>query len=343
LQDWGMAAGVLEDFRDTYADNELAADATRQLAFIYRENGQLLKSAEEHVRIADESDDPETRRETLLVAGGLYEDANSVDDAIGVYDRYVSEYPLPLDVAQETRMHVADIHQDRGDMARYYDMLRDIVAADTAAGIERTDRSRFLAAKSALVLTEPLYARFADLELVQPFEESLAEKQARMDAAMSAFEALVGYEVGEVTAAATYYIAEIYYEFSVSLMDSERPEGLSTAEASAYELVIEEEAYPFEEQAIEVHESNVELLRVGLYNGWVQKSLDRLAGLMPARYAKNEISGGFLGSIDFYAYRMPIVPELGPDGSQDSALADPTAEPVAPDATARIFPDDVQD
>jgi len=44
------------------------------------------------------------------------------------------------------------------------------------------------------------------------------------------------------------------------------------------------------------------------FNPWVQKSLDKLADLMPGRYAKNEISGGYLGSIDAYAYRMPIAP-----------------------------------
>ena len=61
-------------------------------------------------------------------------------------------------------------------------------------------------------------------------------------------------------------------------------------------MVIEEEAYPFEERAISVHEENFELLAVGVYNPWVQKSLDKLAVLMPGRYAKNEISGGAEGT-----------------------------------------------
>jgi hypothetical protein len=34
---------------------------------------------------------------------------------------------------------------------------------------------------------------------------------------------------------------------------------------------------------------------------------------MPGRYAKNEISTGFMGSIDTYAYRMPVAPSLGVD------------------------------
>ena len=134
-----------------------------------------------------------------------------------------------------------------------------------------------------------------------------------MDAALETFENLVAYEVAEVTAAATFYIAEIYMEFSTALMESERPSGLSEAELVDYELVIEEEAFPFEERAINVHEENFELLAGGIYNPWVQKSLDQLSVLMPGRYAKNEISGGFLGSIESYVYRMPIAPKIGVD------------------------------
>jgi hypothetical protein len=58
----------------------------------------------------------------------------------------------------------------------------------------------------------------------------------------------------------------------------------------------------------------------------VQKSLDRLAILMPGRYAKNESSEGFVGSISYYAYRMPIAPE--------PVIEDVTGE--SPEATASV-------
>ena len=106
-------------------------------------------------------------------------------------------------------------------------------------------------------------------------------------------------------------------------MRSERPVGLSEAEMVDYELIIEEEAYPFEERAISLHEENFELLAGGIYNSWVQKSLDQLAVMMPGRYAKNEINGGFLGSIDTYAYRMPIAPKIGID--EELRVDDPKA------------------
>lgn len=325
LEDWEGAAGVLEEFRVDHAEHELADDATRQLANIYREDGQLARSAAEHERIASESEDPELAREALLVAADLYEEAEQTDSALAVYERYVAEYPAPLDVHVETRDRIAEIYRDRGDATRYHDELREIVARDAGGGDERTERTRYLAARAGLVLAKLSYEHFAQLELVQPFERSLAEKQARMDAAMAAFEALVDYEVGEVTAAATYYIAEIYYRFSDAIMASERPAGLSEAELMDYEMVLEEEAWPFEEQAIVVHEKNFELLALGVYNDWIQQSLDRLAVMMPGRYAKNEISSGFLGSIDVYAYRMPVVPETPADPAVESVVL-PEAE-----------------
>ena len=318
VEDWDQASEVLEEFRLTHPEHELGTEATKQLAFIYREVGQLSRSASEHERMSAEADDPDIQREALLVAGGLFDEAHDTAEAIRVYEQYVIAYPRPLDVAIETHNRMAEIFESESNYERYYDELRTIIAVDRDAGVDRTDRSRYLAAKASLVLAEQLFADFERLELRQPFEQSLAEKQRRMDLALADFERLVSYEVAETTAAATYYIAEIYFEFSDSLLQSERPEDLTDSERFDYEMVIEEEAYPFEERAIQVHEANFEMLAGGTYNGWVQKSLDQLAMLMPGRYAKNEVSGGYLGSIDTYAYRMPIAPPPGIDESDET-------------------------
>jgi TolA-binding protein len=329
LEDWSLASGVLEDFRIEHPEHELSAEATKQLAFIYHEDGQTRRSAAEYERIAAEVTDTELSREALLTAAELYDEIDERGAAIRVYEQYVEEYPRPLDLAQQTRTRLAEIFKAELEYDRYYVELSAIVAIDRDAGDERTDRSRYLAAEAALVLAEQTYLQFAQLRLSQPFEERLIEKQARMDAAMEAFEALVAYEVAEVTAAATYYIAETFFEFSVALLDSERPAGLGAAEKLDYELVLEEEAFPFEEQAIEMHENNYELLASGIFNPWIQRSLGKLAVLMPGRYAKNEMSSGFVGSIQTYAYRVPNALELGPDGQQlaKRPAADENTEP----------------
>jgi cellulose synthase operon protein C len=87
-------------------------------------------------------------------------------------------------------------------------------------------------------------------------------------------------------------------------MTSERPEGLSPLELEQYELAIEEQAYPFEEQAIEVHESNLKLISRGVYNKWIEKSLQKLAEFVPARYAKPEENSGIIASLETFIFEI---------------------------------------
>jgi Tfp pilus assembly protein PilF len=168
------------------------------------------------------------------------------------------------------------------------------------------------------------------VQLVQPFEENLARKRELMDTALQEFERLLAYEVADVTTAATFYMAEIYSNFSRSLLDSERPPGLSSADLVEYEDAIEEEAFPFEERAIEVHEANVDIMiAAGVNTRWVEQSFARLAVLMPGRYAKEEQSVGLLGSIDTFTYRAPgavdvvssVPPVVEPEGRRARASA----------------------
>ena len=320
LQEWTAAAAVLESFRSSWPDHELNREATRQIASAYRQNGQLSRAAGEYERVASESGDPEMQGEALLVAGELYEQSGSSAQALAAYTRYVEQFPRPVDTAIETRFKIAGFHQAAHNEPGYLEELGQIVRIDAEAGAERTSRTRTLAARSALVLSERLYREFAGFELRQPFETSLTEKKRLMDAAVAAFERLIDYEIGEITAAATYYLAETHIGFSRSLLASERPAGLQDAELAEYELAIEEEAFPFEEQAIAVHEKNMELLRSGIHNTWTDKSLSRLAELVPVRYAKDELSSGYLGSIERYAYITPGTPQAAPAVQPVAAL-----------------------
>ena len=306
LQDWKSAAQVLEAFRSDYPKHKMHEEATKLIAHAYRESGQLARAADEYDRLASESQDPALRGEALLAAGELYQQSNANDKALDAYQRYVTDFPKPLEPAVETRFKISEIYKATHDDSLYQKELTEIVQVDAAAGSERTSRTRTLAARSALVLAEQIYRDFVAVKLRQPFETSLKEKQQRMDATIDAMNRLVEYEIADVTAAATYYMAETYFDFSRSLKESERPTDLQPADLEKYESDLDETAFPFEEKAIKVHEKNIELLHGGVFNEWTGKSLSRLAELMPGRYAKSEVSSGFLGAIDIYAYRTPV-------------------------------------
>ena len=323
LKDWAGAAHVLDEFRRSFPEHELVKEATKQIAYADQQAGQLAQSAGEYERVAKESSNPQLRAEALLQAGDLYGQANNADRALEAYSRYVEDFPKPVETAVETRSKIAEICKAKGDQAQFTHQLEEIVRADGAAGGERTDRTRNLAARAALELSKPLYEQFASLKLVQPFDRSLLEKQRSMDTATKAFGALVDYQVGEVTAAATFYMAEIYTNFSQALRESERPADLGPGALKDYEQQLADAARPLEEKAIAVHEKNLELMRRGLNNAWTQKSLDRLAALKPDTYARTEISSGFLGSLERYVYQPP-----------PRAVEAPVSTPTAP-ATAQ--------
>lgn len=342
LQDWTAAAQILEEFRRSFPAHELQKDATKQIAYAYQQAGQLSQSAGEYERVAQESPNPQLRAEALLQAGDLYGKAKDADHALQAYSRYVEQFPKPVEAAVETRSKIAEIYKAKGDQDQYRHELEEIVRVDGAAGSERTDRTRNVAARAALVLAEPVYAQFTSLKLVQPFERSLQEKQRSMDAATKAFGALVDYQVGEVTAAATFYIAEIYANFSQALRESERPADLGADALKDYERQLAEAAQPLEARAVAVHEKNLELMRRGLGNAWTEKSLDRLAALRPATYARAEISSGFLGSLERYVYRPPPRAAETTAGSATAPDAPPAHGAATPGQAAAVSPPTAQ-
>jgi TolA-binding protein len=297
LKDWPAAARVLVDFRRRYPKNELQPEITKKLAIVYKENGELASAAAEFERIESETTDPTLKREALVSAAELYEKAEQLQAAVRVYRKYVNAFPSPAEDAIEMRDKIANIYKTTNSNKKYLAELKAIVKADAKAGAERTDRTRYLAANAALILSEPVLSAFYDVKLVKPFKKNLNKKKKRMKTAIDSFNKLIDYEVSEVTSAATYQLAEIYFHFSRALMESERPDNLNDLELEQYNLVLEEQAYPFEEKAITVHEKNIELLSIGIYNKWVDKSIAKLAVLMPARYAKSEQENPYVESL----------------------------------------------
>ncbi|MGD8312139.1 MAG: hypothetical protein PVJ66_06040, partial [Gammaproteobacteria bacterium] len=60
-----------------------------------------------------------------------------------------------------------------------------------------------------------------------------------------------------------------------------------------YELVLEEQAIPFEELAIDLHQKNIQHAWEGGFNRWVDKSFAAMARLSPARFDKQEMVAGY--------------------------------------------------
>jgi TolA-binding protein len=286
--DWQRAAPVLENFRVAFPEHELAGQATASLAMAYVETGQDLRAAAEFEQIAETGETADVRQEALWRAGELYQSGADDTSASAVLARYVDRYADPFAQAIEARHQLVGLAEARGDEVGRMRWLQALIDADAGAGRDRTDRSRYLAAHAQLTLAEPARRAFEVSRLVVPLEESLKAKRERMEVAMDAYTRAAEYGVEEVTTAATFRLAELYNGLSQALFESDRPPELTELELAQYDILLEEQAFPFEEEAIQLHEVNAARTLDGVYDEWVERSFAALATLMPGRYAKYE-------------------------------------------------------
>jgi cellulose synthase operon protein C len=295
---WDRAIVVLDGFRRNFPQSPLQADVTRNLAVAYTESNHPGQAAVEFEQIAQTSGEaPDVQREATLQAADLYDKSGNTAKSRAMLEAFVKHFPQPLNPAMEARNKLSQITAKAGDTAARDYWLRDIIAADRAAAATRTDRSRALAAKATLTLAIPLREEFKSIKLVVPLKKSLAEKRKSMEAALKAYEQAADYQVADVTTAATFESAELYRQLGKDLMSSERPRNLNKDELEQYDVLLEEQAFPFEEKAIKLHEVNAARTKDGTYDEWVQKSFAALAQLNPGRYGKVEISEQLVESI----------------------------------------------
>ncbi len=297
LEAWDRAAGVLENFRRDYPDSEFAGDVTRKLAVAYLNSDRGDDAAAEFERIADDgSSESGVRRDALWKAAELYRQSGNVGSEQRALENVVLRYPSPVSESIEARARLLEIAEHRGDATLRDRRLREIVAADAGAGPERTDRTRYLAAKATLALADPVREAFQLVSLTQPLPQSMKQKRALMEEVIAVYTSAADFGVAEVTTAATYRLGEVYERFGADLLASERPGDLDAEALEQYELLLEEQAYPFDEKAIDLYKVNADRTVDGVYDEWVRQSFERLAGLMPARYAKLERSEDVLTS-----------------------------------------------
>ena len=289
MQDWPRATVVLENFRKRYPnEKKLQQGVSEKLALAYTKTGQGDKAAGEMLVLAAASGDVAYQRDMMWQAAELYDQSGKTNKAAEVYTAYVKKYPSPLEPAIEARHYLAEHSRKNRQAKEWGYWLNEIIQADRKGGSQRTARTNYLAATATLELAKPHQLAYQKIQLKIPLKQSLKKKKGQMQTAIKAYENAMAYKVAEVSTAATYQIGEIYHDFARALMQSQRPKGLSVEELEMYNLLLEEQAFPFEEKAIDIHAANVKRTQDGIYDEWVKKSLQMLAKLQPVRYAKNE-------------------------------------------------------
>jgi len=294
-QSFVSAIELLETFKQKYPNNKLQSQVSKKLAVLYLKEDHREKSAMALENFAKSGDSVrEERRDALWQAAELYQSVDNDEKARFLFSQYVLEYPQPLAPAMEARINLVALYGNIGDIKSQNHWRQSIVDAEKRAGNNTTARAQYLAAISALQLAVEFHEIFENIKLVRPLKESLRKKKTAMRSAINSLERVNHYAIEKTSTEATFRIAEIYNAFSKALINSPRPRGLQGLELEQYTLLLEEQAFPFEEKAIEYYKSNTTLVKTGTFDEWVGKSFKHLSVLLPSRYGKQEKLEAFI-------------------------------------------------
>ncbi|WP_231591758.1 tetratricopeptide repeat protein [Cellvibrio sp. pealriver] len=285
---WAQAENVYLGFRKKYPSHQLASTLPAKMVLIYQNQNKWQQAADELVVMERTSTDPDVKRQSLYMGAELYEKSGKRAQAIEQYRRYATEYPRPLANNLEAQFKLTELYELAGDKAKRLYWLQNIINTHNRAGADKTDRSTWMAASAQTELAQASYDEFTRIQLTLPLKNSLQRKRAAMEKALKAQEQILAFGVGEFTTEASFKIGEVYAQLSRDLMNSQRPKDLDDLALEQYEILLEEQAYPFEEKAIEIHQANAQRSWKGTYDTGVKRSFDALAKLLPARYNKME-------------------------------------------------------
>ena len=290
IESFDKAIPILENFRQRYPKDELNETIPDKLAVAYEKTGNFGAAALELERIAGnyQESDRELARQALWQAAEMQDRAKQPDASIRLYRKYLATYPQPYDFRAEGQYRLVKLYEQTGDTTAYNNGLNDLVKTHQQAGDDGSDRVAWLGAWAAFALAEPRFEEFNSIKLTQPLRRSLERKTAVMRDALKRYENIAAIGVSEYATAANYKIGQMYQVLARDMIDSERPAGLDDLELEQYELLLEEQALPYEDQAIDILIANTDLVSQNIYDEWVKQSFAQLAKLLPGRFAKFE-------------------------------------------------------
>ena len=291
------AASMLAEFRTLYPSHELTKGVDVRLASMYEQSGNWSGAAQEYLGLSKAAEDPDVRRQSLYRAAEIYLQQDDVLLAIEHFRDYAHTYKEPRDLRMEAINNMDELYQRTGEEDKRRFWLQEKIQLHKEMGRGADDRATYLAASAQMVLATDARAQFVAIRLSHPLKRSLKKKQKALKSTLKAYEQVAAYEVAEYTTASTFEIANLYSALSKSIMASDRPKDLSALELDQYDILLEEQAFPFEEQAISLHEINMRRAWSGVYDTWVQKSFTELMRLMPGRFNKPESEVAYVQTI----------------------------------------------
>ncbi len=154
-----------------------------------------------------------------------------------------------------------------------------------------------VAARANLLLINSRAREYLDLKLTQPFEETFDKKTKYLNNFLKEYSETAKFKAPELLPEIYFRMGALFENFRDSIVRSERPDGLTKEQTDEYGFLLEEKAYPYDEQAVKVYERCADAARKhSLHDEWSERCLARLADIRPALY-KRPLDEGWMAPV----------------------------------------------
>lgn len=280
--EWQTAINELRRFRRDYPDHDLTSGIGEKLVYAYTESDQPVRAAEELLAMAETREDAWPLR---LRAADLLHDAGDVKQRNALYVRYLDTRPRVKDADSHIRLQT--MRQRLTESVSHPEPWQKAMVQAELSSDWHSEETLRLSARSAMALGIREADTFASIPLTQPLASALDRKQAALEAARTYFVQAQQFGGEAVESEVLYRRAELYRQLAADLMASTVPSDLNEMEAMQYQMLLEEQAYPFEEKAIALHAKNHGRIVEHGFDPWIGRSLEVLGQMNPGRYDRS--------------------------------------------------------
>lgn len=314
---------TFNDLAARYPQTEEAAAGYVTIGEYYRDTKQLDKAAEQYCRAStlfERQRKMADAEELQYACGKTYEDLKDWNNTQAAFQNYVRRF-RDKNLARTLYATFVDglIYYDRKDWTnadRVFNMVvarhRDMKRQNPGLTDELPARARFLQA-------DRRFDDYTAIKITLPLKRSFQRKQKSLTELLELYAGSAQYRVPEYVTASSHRIGMALLDFRTSILVSEIPKELLIDEllVEEYKLQLEEQSFQFEEKAIETFERNLSYGQQNVYlNEWINKSIDELARIVPAKYARPELGTALF--CDEFAYRVYDVRPFGDQEARDS-------------------------
>lgn len=271
----------------TKAPKAKAAPDALYNAAVYREQlnqyNQALKNYQTHEKLFPDSKD----RITVVFSQGLiYEKQKKHADAAKTFDRFVRLFDRRAVSSVEALYRKGQNLEKINQQSQAKQAYRASVEMYKRVG--QSDKATHYASKSAMLLIEPTFKEYMGIKLVMPqrvLERNIQRKFELLRELKKEYIKIVKYNDPEVGVEALYQLGLCYQDFSGALFAAPLPSNLTPEEIQIYQVELQNQALPIEEQAIESFESAIKKsYELNVYTQTSKNAYMQLSQFKPQQY-----------------------------------------------------------